>query len=221
VRIVILERRRHPVDVRRALELDVLAPAHEVLVFEADVDGVRAAAAAEADSALERPDVTGLHFHVDHAVGIPHGTDVGIVQIARLTQHALGLGEPLGIVQVSRTEQQLVADRRLARTAVHLVDELVHRVILALGLGIKDVAHVDDDLAHVRPVGHERRVVGDGRFRSCAVGRGGRDSVLRLQRPAHGQPGDDEDDDGSDPILAQRDCTHAHRHLYCSAMNDE
>src|SRR4029450_13214485 len=97
--------------------------------------------------------------------------------------------------------------RRFASAPVQLVDQLVHRMVLALGLGIEDVADADDDLTHMCPGGDETRIV---RYRGCAFLRQD-DRVLSAQRHARAEHGGD--DDSASGKSAQR------RHLYCSAMN--
>jgi hypothetical protein len=80
---------------------------------------------------------------------------------------------------------------------VELVDQPIHRVVLARGLGIEDVADADDDLADPRTDRDERGVIGHVRFGRRYIRGNQALELLRPQRAARAERGDHHDHTGA------------------------
>jgi hypothetical protein len=128
-------------------EADAAAPAKEVVVLEVEAGTAFPAAAGHRDAGLERPYVLGMHGDVHDPVRAGQQGDLGIVEVGRGAQDALGLIEEAALEGLAGGEQQLPVDDRRAGADMEPVQEPEQRLVLLGIVEVEDVAVVDQDPA--------------------------------------------------------------------------
>ena len=107
------------------------AGAEEVRVFEAELDRVGAAAAREAGSRSQGPDVASHDADVDFVAAHPSRLDAGIVEVRLRAQISLGLLENPLVEGLTGLEQQLLLDDGRTSIDVKTVGEPKREYVLA------------------------------------------------------------------------------------------
>lgn len=110
------------------------------------------AAALEAGSHPQGPDVAGGDQDVDPVAAVADRLDVGLIEKIEGAQIAGGLLEHPGIVGISAPEEELALDYLGPGGGVETVGDLVEEPILAGLVGVEDVLGANEDLTDHRTV---------------------------------------------------------------------
>jgi hypothetical protein len=163
---------------RVAIDAGLEAQAHlgpqaeEIQLLEFESAGVLAAVPPEGETGIQSPDILRLHLEVDDAVVVSNWLNARIAQIAGGPQDAGGLGDGARLVELPLAKQQLIGNRRFARTDVQFIGQAEQRRILVEAADIEELQRVELNLADRCPARLQGRIVRDfGRARSIQARR--------------------------------------------------